>query len=379
MKTILIISYSPLSRDPRVRRQIEHLKRTYNIIAVGLDNPLIEDVKYIQYPSLFFTNIGDKISYILGVLQKNYERFYWKKNKELYDILTNESFDLIISNDPEPLPLVARLAEDKNIKFIADMHEYSPRENEGSIKWNLLFKSYKTYLCRQYLSRASSITTVCQGIAEEYMQAFDLNNIEVVTNAPDYNNSKMRSTIPNEVRIVHHGAASSSRRIENMLETMKYVDTRFHLDLYLVPGDEDYLNKLKKKYSKYQNISFKEPVVYTDIIDMLSEYDIGLFILQPTNISYYHALPNKFFEFAQAGLAIAIGPSPEMASYLERYKCGIIAKDFTPKTMAKALNSLSLKDIQMLRNNSHNLAKENCSEINMKILQNIVRKFVSEV
>ena len=55
-----------------------------------------------------------------------------------------------------------------------------------------------------------------------------------------------------------------------------------------------------------------------EIVDTIAEYDIGLFILSPINFNYYHALPNKLFEFIQARLAIAVSPSPEMARIVHR-------------------------------------------------------------
>jgi hypothetical protein len=49
MKTILIISFTDLGRDPRVNRQIRFLKDDYNIIAAGTVEPAIDIVRYIKY------------------------------------------------------------------------------------------------------------------------------------------------------------------------------------------------------------------------------------------------------------------------------------------------------------------------------------------
>jgi len=40
-----------------------------------------------------------------------------------------------------------------------------------------------------------------------------------------------------------------------------------------------------------------------------------------------HALSDKLFEFIQACLADAIGPSPEMARIIHEDSCGIVADD----------------------------------------------------
>ena len=77
------------------------------------------------------------------------------------------------------------------------------------------------------------------------------------------------------------------------------------------------------------------------IVDTIAQYDIGLFLLSPANFNYYHALPNKLFEFVQARLAVAIGPSPEMARIVNDHDLGIVAPDFEPTTMAAHLNALT--------------------------------------
>ena len=64
-------------------------------------------------------------------------------------------------------------------------------------------------------------------------------------------------------------------------------------------------------------------------------------------------LGNKFFEFIQSRLAIAIGPSSEMRKYVEEYDLGIVSDSFDPKDMADKLNSLSSQDIMNFKNNAH--------------------------
>ncbi|MBX7491583.1 capsular biosynthesis protein, partial [Helicobacter sp. Faydin-H70] len=112
-----------------------------------------------------------------------------------------------------------------------------------------------------------------------------------------------------------------------------------------------------------------------EIIPFSTQYDIGFYILQPTNYNGYFALPNKFFEFIQARLAIAIGPSPEMARYVKEYHLGIIAKDFTPQSMAQELNKLTKQDILKYKENANKTARilnaEKEGEKILKILEEL--------
>ena len=163
---------------------------------------------------------------------------------------------------------------------------------------------------------------------------------------------------PNHIRIIHHGNASPDRCIEAMIETMDYVDSRFTLDLMLVATfHQDYFQKLQAMVEKRKNVHIIPPVSFEEIIPFSSYYDIGFFLVPPTTYNLQMCLPNKFFEFIQARLAIAIGPSPEMARLVQEYNLGIIAKDFSAKEMAKSLNALTKEQILQYKENANKAAK----------------------
>ena len=109
---------------------------------------------------------------------------------------------------------------------------------------------------------------------------------------------------------------------------------------------------------------------------MLRQYDIGIYLLEPNSFNNKMALPNKLFEFAQARLMIAIGPSPEMSKLVQKYHCGIVAEDFKPQTLAEKLNRLSVQDIQMYKDNTSNMAKQENFESNSRMIVEMVNKLV---
>ncbi|CAM2803116.1 hypothetical protein [Helicobacter burdigaliensis] len=163
---------------------------------------------------------------------------------------------------------------------------------------------------------------------------------------------------PNKIKIIHHGMASPDRCIHNMIELMDYVGANFSLDLMLVPTYyQDYYQKLVEMASKRKNIRIIEPVSFESIIPFTSKYDVGIFLVPPTTYNLKMCLPNKFFEFIQARLAIAIGPSPQMAKYVKEYDLGVISPDFTPKSMSKTLNSLTKEQILKYKENANKAAK----------------------
>lgn len=168
--------------------------------------------------------------------------------------------------------------------------------------------------------------------------------------------------------MVHHGWANRSRKIENMIRMMDHVDRRFSLDLILVPLEDRYDRMLRREADARPNVDILPPVPYRELIPVTNRYDIGVFLCPPTTFNLRHALPNKLFEFIQARLAVAIGPSPEMLAVINRYGCGVAAQDFEPGSLAHALNSLSARAVEELKSRSHHAAATLNSETNSRRL-----------
>ncbi|HUI93300.1 MAG TPA: hypothetical protein VLX68_13720 [Chitinivibrionales bacterium] len=215
------------------------------------------------------------------------------------------------------------------------------------------------------------MATVCDGIAEEYHGRYGVRP-QVITNATEYADCAPSNVSDGLIRMVHHGGAIASRKLEDMFSIMEHLDERYSLDLILVSTAPQYLARLKEKAKADRRISFVPPVPMKDIPSTINKYDIGLFYLEPVNFNYKHALPNKFFEFIQARLAIAIGPSPEMAAIVKKYDLGVVADSFDPKDLAAKLSALTKEKIEYYKNRCHAHARELSADENKKKLLKIV-------
>lgn len=376
---ILILADTNLLRDARIRRHIFALKDKYDLIVTGNNNPNIDgNIEFIDCSKEPISDEElDKRRKLLRyrISNKQFEDVYWGEAyiKKMYEILKNKQIDIILANDVSMLPLGVKLANEKNIKIIVDMHEYAPRQFEDIEQWRFLFQEYNYYLCKRYLPMCDKIITVCQGIAEEYRKQFNVQS-NIITNSPKYIDLDVKLTTDN-IRMVYHGATNSSRNLENLLNVMKNLDTRFSLDLYLIGDKNDrYFKDLVEKINFTPRCNLKKPIEPEKIVKYLHEYDIGLYLLEPRNFNQEYALPNKFFEFAQARLAIAIGPSEEMKYYVKKFNCGIVAEDFNPKTLAKKLSKLTKKEIDNFKINSEIFAKKENFQKNERTLLEIVEQ-----
>ena len=336
-------------------RQINLLAERYSLTVVGFGSKPDASVEYIDVSAPradLFTRLLWGIKLLFGF----FESYYWSRSQvnSVLAKLDGRVFDLCVANDISALPLVLRLAKGRPV--LMDAHEYSPREFDDKLLWRMLFGRYYHYLCRRYLPQVAAMVTVCQGIAEAYAQHYNVSP-SVVHNAPLDQRLLPSATQSEKVRLVHHGAAIRSRHLETMIDVMKYLDCRFTLDFMLVENDISYMNDLRLRAKGDDRIRFIPAVPMTDICNTINAYDVGIYLLPPVNFNHEYALPNKFFEYIQARLAVAIGPSPEMSRFVEQYSFGVVADSFEPIALAAALSSISLEDLQRYKQAADTAAK----------------------
>lgn len=376
MKKILILAYSDLNHDARVARQINFLSERYQLTIACFDAPKdwkqeVFRIKRIK-PSLFQKAIGSAFL-LTGLFESAYNVIY--DFPVLRKQLESRTFDLIIANDIESLPLAFKIKKTEKILF--DAHEFAPRHFEDKLVWRIFFQRFNQYLCGKYLPRVDQMITVGSGLAKEYAAHYPVKPI-VVTNANYY--ADLTPTLVNEkkIRLIHHGAANPSRQLEIMIEMMSYLDDRFTLDLMLLTPSiankktRSYLDSLKHLIKGNPRITIVPPVKSSEIVNFIHPYDMGIFLLPPINFNYANTLPNKLFDFIQARLAIGIGPTPEMASLVNTHHLGVVADDFTPQSLARKINSLTATQISFFKNNAEKAARELSAEKNKVILNDLV-------
>jgi hypothetical protein len=290
---------------------------------------------------------------------------------ELEKLVVPNGIDTILANDLETWPVAFALkARQPNLKVILDAHEYYPRHFEDKFLWKLMHSSYYNFVCDKYIPQADRLITVAQGIGEEYDRRFGIQS-SIVLNSPDFEQDLTpRPVEKNLIKLVHHGIANSSRKLEKMIHLMDLLDQRFHLYLMLMPTDRVYLAKLKKM-AQGKRITFLDPVPTTEISTFINKFDMGVFLLEPVNFNYEHALPNKFFEFIQARLGIAIGSSKEMKSIVQNNELGVVSEGFDEQSLAMKMNALDEKEIFQFKLNADKAAKTFSNEHNKLVFAEI--------
>jgi hypothetical protein len=419
-KKVLVLCYSDLSRDPRLRRQVLWIKDEFEVSVAGIKHFDDVPVRFLpitpqksidkfkkkknyqkiltfhhNYPFLFRKMISLCIKLFLGLRnsfsvfktdEQKFENEYWygdtwhgrypDERVDFIESLNNEFFDVIIANDIDTVPLALKIGKGKS-KIIFDSHEFHPGESDENLDWVREQKSLVTYLCKTYIPKVDLMFTVGHCIADLYEKEFNRKPL-VITNASGYRDNLKPGTVGPEIKLIHHGLCVRGRDINAMLQMTKFLDKRFQMDLMLMPVEWDlkYYEEIKEIASQLTNVKIIPPVPTVKISEFINAYDVGIYIIQPSNLNNLNSLPNKFFEFIQARLAIAIAPSPEMKKIVENHRIGIVSKDFTSQALAECLNSLTNEEISAFKQETNSHAYELSSEKNKELFLAEVKKML---
>jgi len=357
-KQILCISLSPIARDSRVLRQISLLAKLGDVTTVGYGAKPDGATNHLEVPSNL-KSLPQTLAGVARLLFRDHNAAEnsspaaaWILKQELSD-----SWDLVVANDARVLDLADQLSNGAPIW--ADMHEWAPEEQSDLTSWRILVAPFMTHLCEKYLPSSSLVTTVSSGIAELYGSQFGV-NAHLFTNASELRQIEPSPVEPDRIRCVHSGIAVHSRGLDRMVELFTALPERYTLDLYLVPGSDGgaYLQKLRNIFGADPRITFNDPVLPRDLPDVLSGFDVGVYWIPPLHTNARLSFPNKFFDFVQARLAIAIGPSEEMAREVDRFKMGVISDTFEPDAIAKSVLSLTPERVDTFKQGTAVAAQE---------------------
>ena len=377
----LVMCLADPSGNPRPRRAISICKEMglcVDVASLPLKTSLDFEHHYLielapkTFIKRFIRLMYKWIKWLIPSVEiKNFANNYYIGVSKLAKKIPHHSYNLLIVEDLQLLPLAFKVKGDA--KLIFDAREYYPRQNEESVIFRFFEKPERIRLCHSYLSLCDAVLTVSSGLAKEYKREFNI-TAEIIRSVPMYSDCQVVKVQTKKIRIVHHGGATRNRKLEKMIQVFSMLDSRFTLDFYLVSNDK-YIDELKSLVTSYQNINFKDPISFEEIIPTLNNYDIGFFYVEPTTFNLKHCLPNKLFEFIQARLMVAIGPSPDMAALVREHECGVVADSFEPEKMAEMLNALSTETIMQYKSNSDIAAKILCFEQEGGKMQDIISRF----
>jgi hypothetical protein len=373
-KRILSISFSPINRDSRVRRQLSVLREFGEVTTVGYGPTPAGVANHVEVPeglpSLPQTPRG-----VARLVLRRYRAVQLHSPGEaaaVRQLVGSGRYDLVVANDARALPLGFSVADGAPV--MADLHEWAREENSTNIPWRLLVKPYMDWLCREYLPRVSAATTVNRSIANLYLQRYGVLP-EIVRNAGPLRDLLPTPVQPGHVRLVHSGIAIRDRNLESLIDAVARLDDRFTLDLYLVNAGR-FLSTLQSRAVGNPRIRFHEPVAPDRLPATLNEYDLGIFLLPPQTMNYQFMLPNKLFDFVQARLGVVFGPSIETDRVITEHGIGVVTDGWSTDDLVTSLRGLTDDDVVGFKAASNRAARALSNDSDLSTQRSIVRRLL---
>ncbi len=386
---ICIIALSPIARDARVLRQVEYLSPHYDITVIGYGDAPPEYKGKVEWHNVSGSKLEQWMDRILRIAIVVLGRFLpfllpleyilTIRARRIKKKLLDANADAYHANDWDTLPLVVPIATQLGAKIVFDAHEYSPGQQHSALR-QFFLASRATYFLKRFAHKATRMTTVSPLLAEKYAEVFGLTT-QVIMSAPRQQGLLPTSIDADAIHLVHHGGATPRRHLELMIEMMRYANDYYHLHFYLITGQfQVYVNELKALAQSIapERIHFYEPIAPTEITRTINQYDIGIFILKPNTFNHMAALPNKFFDFINAGLAVCISPTPGMASLALQYDFSVISETYEPEEIAQKLNALTPERIMEMKHNAYDASNILNADVEMGKVVEIYRELFSE-
>lgn len=374
---ILVLTFTPIKSEPRALKQIRYLSRDHDVTSAGFGPAPVEGVPHIELdPEPPLSGVMRMpFAYGASFMLRLYPLVatHAPRPASARPRLSRQRWDVIIAHDVLTVPLARSLKP--RIGVLVDLHEYAPRQGEDSLVWRTLIGPYYRWILRRHVSKCAAVTTVGQGIVDEYRNRFGIESTLVVNATPFRELEPTTVTAP--IRLVHSGIPAPHRKLEVMIDAVKLTRANVTLDLYLMPSDDEYLAFLRERAGGDERIRFREPVPYAELIDTLHQYDVGLSLIAPTTFNLAWCLPNKFFDFIQARLGVITGPSPEMVAFIDEYGFGLVADDFTGEALARVLDTLTPEKVAELKDASHRHAHELSGERQSEIWGQVVAEMAA--
>ncbi|MGV8972735.1 MAG: glycosyltransferase [Rhodoglobus sp.] len=369
----LIVVMSPITRDPRVLRQIEWLtSEGWTVDTVGPAGHHVPQVQnhygVSEPPRWTRSRFGSAALYGLLPHSRKFaillgDRIPEKVKRDI----AGSAYDLILFNDHHFLPWL-RESRVFTPEVIArgihlDIHEYvRPRVPRDSL-WRVFAAPYYDWI-RTHIGdrRLGTRSTVASGISTLYAQEFGIAEMAIVRNAPSYVELKPTEVADDRIELLYHGAATDVRGIPELLQAMETLPERFTLTLILV-GEERKITAYKSTVrEKNLRVKFVDPVPVEQIAAHINIYDALVMFYPPLNRNLEFALPNKLFEALQARLALVMGESAMMTEIVREYDNGVIATGWTTADLTSAIETLTPENVRTMKSNSDRAAREISAE-----------------
>lgn len=355
-----------LVTDQRVHKACMVLhEKGYEVILVGRKKR--DSMKLRERP---YRTHRMKLIFEKGVM------FYAEFQMRLFFFLLFRKKDLLYSNDLDTLWPNYANHKLSGAKIIYDSHEIFCEVPE--LIDNPTKKKLWERIEKRIVPKLKHCITVNKSIAkwfeDKYKVKFSI--VRNIGNPPQgvtiKNREELGLPVDKKIVLIQGAGINIDRGAEETLEAMQYIENT----LLLIIGGGDVIETLKVNAvwkNLKEKIMFKAKMPAEDLYQYTCNADLGLTIDKNNNINYRFSLPNKVFDFINAGVPILASPLPEIKNVIDSYYIGDFIASHDPKHIAEKMNEmLHSPEYNVWKHNTIKARQENSWQLEKKVLEEVI-------
>ncbi|MDG1347739.1 MAG: glycosyltransferase [Crocinitomicaceae bacterium] len=334
MKKAYVLVSNDLYTDQRVHKVCEFLHENgMDVTLLGRKLPNSKELEPRNYSTKRF-----------GLWFKKGPLFYANLNLKLYTFLFFKKCDLIVANDLDTLMAGYLSAKrKKNCELVYDSHEFytgvPELVNRPSVQ--RIWERIEGWI----FPKLNKIYTVNQSIADIYEKKYGEKLFVVRNVSPRITDldivSKETYEIPSDKKmlILQGAGINVDRGAEELVEAMIEIDEA----VLVIVGDGDVVPQLKtfvEANNLDQKVFFLGKKPYLEMLAISALADIGFSLDKSTNINYENSLPNKIFDYIQAGTPIIASNIKEVRNVVETHEIGLIIEEVSASILTENIKKM---------------------------------------
>jgi glycosyltransferase involved in cell wall biosynthesis len=303
--------------------------------------------------------------------------FYFFFHVRLFFYLLFKKSDLLYANDLDTLWPNYIISKLKGIPLIYDSHEIFcevPELQQTPVK-----KKIWERLEKWIVPKLKYCITVNQSIADYFKEKYgtDFKVVRNISPPLSQKPTKDKSALgikPGQKMLVLQGAGINIQRgAEELVQAMNYVDNAV---LFIIGGGDVWaeLERLVKEHKLEDKVRMIRRIPREELVNYTVNADLGITIDKDTNLNYRYSLPNKIFDYIQAGVPILASRLREIEAIISNYAIGAFIEEHQPQHVAKRIMyMLNAPEYQTWKANMARAQKELTWDEERKVLINLVR------
>jgi glycosyltransferase involved in cell wall biosynthesis len=231
------------------------------------------------------------------------------------------------AHDAKTLPAAWLASRRAEAYLVYDAHELETGRNFGNSQLAGIYQHMWAWPEQVFIGRADAVLTVGNCIADELRELYGIKQPTVVMNCPEWqdvdSSSRLRNElgIPADQRIVLYvGRVAAGRGLELFLEAVQ----RLPGVVGVILGDGPLVPKFRENIRSglWQRVYLPGKIPLAELANYIASADVGVALIEDTCRSYHFALPNKLFEYINAGIPVVGSDLPEIAPIIQDHQIG---------------------------------------------------------